>query len=294
MKRDSTTMMIGLAVGLMPYAAIAAPGDVAIKIEGAAGIARDQRPLTGSKTDFSGAILPSIGFRIGETLQIQADGMVADHLGDTVLATAGHIGIKPTANISIGVYGAYARLKTFDNLDTYRIGAEAAYHLDRVSLSGVAGYEHSEQATAIVGLVPGFTVVDDYGRKGNFFSMADITFYPQESWSLTAGHRYISGRHAAVLGTEKALSNGGFTLFAEGRIGNGGYSAGWAGIRLRFGAGGVSLRAQDRDNGYTNRLKDELFGASNARRRGQVALPPPPPPPPPSGGCGSCGGGYCA
>ncbi|MBB5686649.1 hypothetical protein [Sphingobium boeckii] len=283
------------AAGLLPQAAWAAPGDVILRIEGMGGVARDKRPLSGSDTDFSGGVLPSVGFRIGNTLQVQADAMIADHLGDTIWATAGHIGVKPSAKVSVGVYGAYAHLKSFEKLDTYRIGAEAVYHADRVSLSGIAGYEHNERATAIVGVIPGFTVVDDYGRKGNFFSMADISFYPRDSWSLTAGHRYIGGRHAAALGTEKSLSasGSGFTLFAEGRIGNAGYAAAWAGIRLRFGSNGVSLRDQDRNSGYANRLKDELFGASNTRRRGQVALPPPPPPPPPAGGCGGCGGSYC-
>lgn len=290
--RSSLTAGMAMAVGtvLISQPAAAQDGGPGWRIEGFAGVARDERPLTGRDTDFSGGVLPSVSFDLG-SLALQVDGMAAHHLGDTVLAGAGHLGFKPSDNLSLGVYAAYARLKDLGGLDSYRVGAEAAYHGPNFSLSGVAGYEHTERRARVAGAVPGFTVIDTYGRGGQFFSMADVTFYPDENLSLSAGHRYIGGRHAAAFGAEKAF--GGVAVFAEGRVGQNGYKAAWAGLRVRFGSGGRSLRESEQ-SGFTNRLKDELFVNGNTRRRGQTPIIAPPPPPPPPGGKGcACGATYC-
>ena len=263
-------------------------GGVALRVEGFGGIARDQRPISGNDGEFSGGVLPSIGFRLGGVATVQMDGMVASHLKDTVFAGAGHIGIKATENLSIGAYGSYTHFDAVPKLDTYRIGGEAVYHAGRVSVSVLAGYEHSDRATVVAGSIPGFTVLDRYGKSGSFFSMADVSFYPSDNWSLTAGHRFVGRRHAAALGTEKAFAGSGLSLFAEGRIGEQGYAAVWTGIRIKFGRRGPSLQASDQ-SGYINRLKDELFVPANTRSRTLVA-PPPPPPPPPTGGNGACCG----
>jgi hypothetical protein len=126
--------------------------------------------------------------------------------------------------------------------------------------------------------------------------MADVSLYLDDDWSVTAGHRYVGGRHAAVFGTEKAVVVAGnkFSIFAEGRLGSQDYKVAWVGIRFRFGASGSTLIVRDRTEGYTNRLKDELFTIGNTRKRSQVGSPVPPvvPPsePPPGGGscCGPC------
>lgn len=289
--RSNLTVGMALAAGtvLFPQPAMAQDGSPAFRVEGFAGAARDERPLAGRDTDFSGGVLPSVSFDLGG-LALQIDGMAADHVGDTMLAGAGHFGVKPSDNLSLGIYTAYAHLKDVGGLDSYRVGAEAAYHGPHFSLSGVAGYEHTERRAVVVGTVPGFTVTDTYGRGGQFFSMADITFYPDESLSLSGGQRYIGGRHAAALGAEKAF--GGISIFAEGRIGQRGYTAAWAGLRIRFGAGGASLQQSDQ-SGFANRLKDELFVNGNVRRRSQTPIIVPPPPPPPGGPACACGATYC-
>lgn len=267
-----------------------AEGGPEVRGEAFGGVARDERPLTGDKGAFSGGVLPSITLGLGSAVTVQVDGMVADHLDDTILAAGAHLGIKPTDRTAIGIYGAYAHFDTGTKLETYRIGGEAAYRGDRVTLSAIVGYEHSARASLFVGPIPGFTVVDAYGRGGSVFSMADIGFYPDDNWSLTAGHRYVGRRHAAALGTEKAFAGSSVSLFAEGRLGDAGYAAAWAGVRIKLGRGGDSLRGSDQA-GYMNRLKDELFVPANTRRRSQVVVPPPAPPTPPDDGgpcCGAC------
>lgn len=295
MRRPTPDLLAGMAcaaVSILLSQPAAAQDGTALRVEGFAGAARDdQRPLAPRDTDFSGGVLPSVTLDLG-VATIQFDGMAAEHLGKTMLAGAGHVAVKPSEQVSVGVYAAYARLKDVGGLDTYRVGAEAAYHGSNFSLSGVAGYEHTERRTLVVGTVPGFIVADTYGRGGQFFSMADVTFYPDQNFSLSAGHRYVGSRHAAALGAEKAF--GPIAAFAEGRIGQENYKAIWAGLRIRFGSRGGSLQSREQA-GFADRLKDELFVNGNARRRGQAPIivpPPPPPPPPPGDGCG-CGAGYC-
>lgn len=259
--------------------------------EGFAGIARDERPLNGREGEFSGGILPTLTFGLNGPVLVQFDGMVAEHLKDTVLAGAGHIGVKANQRVSIGVYGAFAHFDNVPKLKTYRLGGEVAYHGSRLSLSGIAGYEHSGRGSTDAGTIGSFTVIDTYGRGGSFFSMADVSFYPSENWSLTAGHRYVGRRHAAVVGTEKAFSGSGLSLFAEGRVGDSAYAAAWAGIRLKLGRNRSSSLQSSDQSGYINRLKDELFVPTNSRSRTLIAPPAPPAPPPDNGGgacCGSC------
>jgi hypothetical protein len=323
--RAGLTAGIVFAAGTAIFAqpAWAEDGTATFRLEGFAGAARDERPLTGRDTDFSGGALPSVAFDLAKFV-VQLDGMAASHLGNTMLATAGHVGFKPSGNLTLGVYAAYSHLRHVGGLDSYRVGAEAAYHGRRFSLSGIVGHEHIERRAVVVGAVPGSTVVDIYGRGGSIFSMADITYYPDESVSLSVGHRYVGGRHAAALGAAKAF--GPVSIFAEGRAGGHGYNAAWGGLRLRFGKSSETLQ-QSEQSVFANRLKDELFVNDNARQRTQVpavvppvvvppivvppvveppavvppivvppvVVPPPPPPPPPeTGGTGcACGATYC-
>lgn len=274
---------------LLPATAWAQTG----RIEGFGGIARDERPIGPAEDKFSGGVLPSIAFDLGQAA-LQLDGMAADHRGDTVLAAAVHLGVKASDALSIGGYAAYANHDTLGGLESYRVGAEAVYRAPGVVLAGIAGYEHTEQRVAAAGTVPGFFVIDSYGKGGQFFSIADITVYPDPDLSLTGGHRYIGGRHAAAAGVEKAFSIGGASasLFAEGRIGERDYKAAWVGLRIRFGKGGKTLEARDREEGYANRLKDELFTYGNSRRRNLVEIPPPPPIDDDDDGCSVCGPCY--
>ncbi|HEX7873918.1 MAG TPA: hypothetical protein VF475_13465 [Sphingobium sp.] len=298
MRINRTNLVAGLFAAsgttFLAPAAMAQNSGIGAKGELFGGIARDERPLADSRDAFSGGVLPSVTFGLGSSATVQVDGMAARHIGDTVIAAAGHVGVMPTPGISIGVYGAYAHFDGLGGLDNYRIGGEGSYHGARISLSAVVGYEHSQRRFIAAGTIPGFTVIDDYGRGGSFFSMADISLYPDENWSLTAGHRYIGRQHAAALGTEKHFAGSPVSLFAEGRIGDNGYTAAWAGLRIRFGGGGgTSLQASDQGSGYANRLKDELFTITNTRRRGQEAIVAPPAPPVPGGNGCACGGSYC-
>lgn len=289
--------LTGAAVGAPPALAQGQGGgadtaSAVVRVEAFGGVARDSSPLTGRDTDFSGGALPSLSFRAGDSVTVQLDGLIADHRDRTVAGVAGHFGFAPSDTLSLGLYGAYARFDGIAHLDNYRLGAEAVVRTANVRISGIAGYERTERASALVGAIPGFTVVDDYGHGGSFFDMVDVDVFPSDNLMISAGHRYVGRRHAAAVGFEAALTPG-LSLFAEGRVGRDDYKAGWGGIRIRFGHGGASLKAVETNRLFANRLKDEMFASGNTRRRTlNVVTPPPPPPPPPGPECG-CGASYC-
>ncbi|GEM_PF-1933780 len=298
-----TGASIGASIIALPaWAQSGADGGPVLRAEGFAGAGKDQRPLAKDETEFSGGFLPSVAVPVGDALTLQLDGMIASHLGDTVTAVGGRIAARPSENVSIGIYGSYANFDGPDygagngavDLETYRIGAEATLNFDRVVISAVAGQEHTERQTVIAGTIPGFTIIDSYGYGSSFFSMADIDFYPTDNIGLSVGHRYIGRRHAAAVAAESSFGpSSAFSVFAEGRIGSEGYTAGWAGIRIRFGHQGAPLRITETRSIFENRLKDELFATGNTRRRNRDVIEPPAPPEPPVNPCNGCGGTYC-
>ena len=265
---------------------VAQSDGVSLRGEVFGGIARDERPRIGPKKEFSGGALPSVVFNPNGAVVVQLDGMVADHLGDTIWAGGGHIGVRANDSTTIGVYAAYSHFDRAINVDSYRIGGEARFSGGPVSVSGVVGYEHSDRGRLVVGPSPSLIASARYTKRGSVFSMADVIFHPHDSWAVTAGHRYVGRRHTAAVGAEAGLGSSGVSLFAEGRVGNERYTAGWAGVRVKLGARSGPLR--ERENaGFTNRLKDELFWPN------RVVVPPPAPPEPPVGGGGSVCCGPC-
>lgn len=260
----------GLATG---QASAQAGGDIVGRAEIFGGSARDGRPLGGEETGSSVGVLPSASLAVGSA-RLQVDGMAADHLDSSIFALAGQLTTQPQNNMTWGVYGSYARHDVAGDLSVYRIGGQANYQGETVTVSVVAGYENVDDAVVAVGAVPGFTVADTYGRQG-FFSMADLTYYPSANWALLAGHRFIGGRHAGAVGVERLFAGetSNLSVFAEARVGEDDYAAAWLGLRFRFGRGGGSLRDRDRASGLQNRLKDELFSLSNTRTRALTAIP---------------------
>ena len=269
---------------LLVQPALAQTDNIGFRGEAFAGVAREELPLNQRDTDFSGGAMPSIIFGTNSPVVAQIDGLIADHLGGTVLAGAGHVGVRAGEAFTIGIYTSYAHFDRAVNLESYRIGGEARYFSGPFSISGVAGYEHVDRGDWIIGPAPDFDPIARYRKRGSFFSMVDLSAYASDNWAVTAGHRYVGRRHAVSLGTEAGFGGSGLSLFAEGRIGDAGYTAAWAGLRVKLGGSSATLRERE-ESGFTNRLKDELFGPNRL-----VVAPPPPPPNPPDEGGGSCCG----
>jgi len=283
MNSHSGRSLLALAAALLPPTSASAQ-NVEVGIDGLAGIVRDDRN-PGDNEDFSGGVLPSLA--IGTNLiHGQVDGLLFDYAGDSALGGALHLGPRIGEHGYIGIYGSLSELERHTGLTTKRVGGEAKLGLGVFSIEGIAGYEHTEQATFLIGTTATHDVYDVYGRGGKFFSFSDLKMRPSGSLVLSVGHRYTGGRHAAAAGVAIGFGNN-IALLLQGRAGGGDYKMLLGGLRVRFGGrtdGSPSSMLE-------NRLIEDLFAAGNTRRQLLVPLPPPPSPPEEEG-CGSCGG-YC-
>jgi hypothetical protein len=267
------------AVAVLPVSAAHA-GSVGVAADGLIGLARDERPLGKPSDQFSGGVLPSLQFDTGSVI-VQADGMLFEHRKDGSYGGALHAGLKVGGKGFVGAYGSVSSTKVANRLATTRIGGEFTYGLGNFTLSAVAGNEHTERSRVRVASTTTANTYHVYGKGNTFFSFADITYKPADSFRLSVGHRYNGERHAAALGAGVTLSQRISAVF-EGRAGKGDYKAGFIGFRVLLGGASTSGNTM-----LDNRLIEDLFTESNTR---STLLEPVAPPV--VVGCGSCGG-YC-
>ena len=280
LKTTFTRTAAVMAAAIVPATAAYA-SDVIAGADALAGIASDDRPLGDGKDRFSGGVLPSVQIDGGGFL-VQADGMLFDHRKDTSYGGALHVGVKTGGGGFFGIYGSISTLRRLGGLETTRIGGEFAQTRGDFTVTAVLGHENTERGLAYVTTTATDDVYYAYGKRGHFFSFADIKYQPSDKFRLSLGHRYTGGRNAAAAGVGVGLGTNA-SVIGEARIGGGDYKAGFVGLRIAFGGA---------DDGSTtlldNRLIEDLFSESNTRR----TLLDPLPPPGGGEGCGSCGG-YC-
>src|SRR5690606_8837536 len=99
----------------------------------------------------------------------------------------------------------------------FRLGGEAELYLDKVTLSGLAGW--------------------DFGRD-SVFGQAKISAYVSGNTKIYGGYAYDGG-HVGLAGVEHIFSSTNVAAFAEGRIGEADYKGLMAGLKF-FGGGPVS------------------------------------------------------
>ncbi|GLK67893.1 hypothetical protein [Hansschlegelia plantiphila] len=233
----------------------------------------------GRKGDFSGGGLGSVTFPLGPTLGAQFDGLAAIQDGDFVGGGAAHLFTRDPDRYLLGVYGSAVGFENRAGAWNGKIGVEGEAYFDRLTISGVAGYEH---------VWGGSNSFERIRRGGSFFDYVDVSYYLTDDWKVSVGHRYTGRRNAAAFGTEFRLPFQGLDVsaFAEGRVGEHDYKAVWAGLKFYFGSTPKSLIARHRESDPSNWLKDDLFSVSSRRKAGGTV---PPPPPPPCGCGGPCG-----
>jgi len=272
-----------LALAMLQHAPVLAQ-ESEFGVDGLAGLVRDDRDPADDDA-FSGGLLPSAQLRSGGFVG-QADGMLAEHIDDTGIGGALHLGMAIGEAGFVGVYGSIAELDRAGGLTTTRIGGEIKLTAGQFWFNGVAGHEDAEEEVVYLRTTATDDVYDVYGGGSSFFAFADAGWSPSATTSLSVGYRRTGGEDA-VAATAAVGLTGGLSLLVQGRAGSRGYEGIFAGLRLRFGGRTESGPRRLLEN----RLLDDLFTADNGRRQLLDPLPPPPPPPEePS--CGTCGG-YC-
>lgn len=213
-----------------------------------------------------GALAGSISIPVATRYGLQLDAAVGTHDGEFIGGGAAHLFWRDPSVGLLGLYGSHTHYDEFDG-SVSRIGVEAEYYWDQVTLKGVVGAEFFDVD------IP--TVVDDE----NFFAFSDLSYYPMENLELSVGHRYTAETHALALGVEYQLDqqmfSSGVALFAEGRIGENDYEGVWGGVTFYIGDDKTLIRRHREDDpddwGEDNFLGGTVAGDCDSIDRSKVS-----------------------
>ncbi len=201
-----------------------------------------------------GALSGSLSLPLGHSYGVQIDGSVGTFDEEFFGSAGGHLFWRNPDYGLLGVYGSYTALDGVDG-EVSRIGVEAEYYWNQVTLKGVIGAEFLDLDAPI-----------NYDET-NLFAFSDIAYYAMDDLELSVGHRYTGEKHALALGVEYQLNQpifaSGVSLFAEGRIGEDEYRGAWAGVRMYLGDEKTLIR-RHREDDPTDWAEDNLFGIVNS------------------------------
>lgn len=201
-----------------------------------------------------GALSGSLSLPLGHSYGVQIDGSVGTFDEEFFGSAGGHLFWRNPEYGLLGIYGSYTALDGVDG-EVSRIGVEAEYYWNQVTLKGVIGAEFLDLDAPI-----------NYDET-NLFAFSDIAYYAMDDLELSVGHRYTGEKHALALGVEYQLNQpifaSGVSLFAEGRIGEDEYRGAWAGVRMYLGDEKTLIR-RHREDDPTDWAEDNLFGIVNS------------------------------
>jgi hypothetical protein len=203
------------------------------------------------------AVSIPLGFRYGT----QIDGLAASLDDELLLSISDHLFWRDPSRGLLGLYGSYAHYEGFGGIDEWRIAAEAELYWDHFTLRGIAGIEGGDADRQVTP-----AGIANYEIDTRFYDKVDAAFYPVPDLQLFVGHRYIGGIHALGLGGEYLWRSDGGTAtatFAEGRIGQEGNHAVWAGLRFYFGREEKSLMRRHREDDPALWEPDTHLGTSH-------------------------------
>jgi len=247
------------------YGGPATFGDCAVsEINGKLSIAGGAAKDDGNK----GAVFQSEGsvsIPINCQFGLQLDGALGKLDGKTTGGVAAHAFARDPNSYLLGAYGSYSGA---GGNDIWRLGPEAEYYLDKITLSGLAGYENSDRT------------------KGDVFAALGVSYYATDNFKLSAGYSRFLDVSAAAFGAEYQLDNMPASLFVAGQFGNKDHRRVLAGVRYYFGGAQKSLIRRDREDDPMNFLNVLIRNVANPAAPvvapPTVTPPPPPPPPPPT------------
>jgi hypothetical protein len=191
-----------------------------------------------------GQLTGSYAVPLGCAFGVQADGSVTAASGGVWGGVAAHLFYRDPQKYLLGISGSYEAGHGLGQI--YRIGPELELYVNNVNIEAWAGW-----ATTVDG-------------PSDWFAAVDAAIYPDENLRLSGGWRHSFGTDVAVGRVEYQLDNDKPTaLFAEGRVGEGGYSLIKGGINVYFGDTGKTLMQRRRTADPQNWLFDLLASQAN-------------------------------
>ncbi len=169
----------------------------------------------------------SLSIPINCEFGLQLDGAIGKLDGDTAGGAAVHAFTRNPNSYLLGAYGSYSGVS---KNDIWRLGGEAEYYIDKITLSGLAGYENSDQT------------------KGDVFAVLGVSYYATDNFKVSAGYSRFLDINAAAFGAEYQIDNMPASLFVSGRFGGKSHRRVLAGVRYYFGGAQKSLIRRDRED----------------------------------------------
>jgi hypothetical protein len=186
----------------------------------------------------------SFSIPVGDMFGIQADVAAANVFNDTVYGGTLHAFTRNPNSYLFGVAGGVGASSA---ANFQYIGPEVELYLDNVSFQAYGGYLN----------------LDNTGV--NLFGFADLSFYATPDLMFKIGGSSIAGFNSGHAGLEWQLSDTtpiSFTL--DGRLGDNGFAAATAGLKLYFGGTEKSLIRRHREDDPPNRSLDIFNAAGSA------------------------------
>jgi hypothetical protein len=203
----------------------------------------------------------SLSIPLQQRYGLQIDGTAASLGGRSFGAVGGHLFWRDPAKGLLGFYGSTSYWNNLGGIRVHHFGVEGGWYLDRVSLDGVAGVEGGNTVTATVG-----PVIQTFSIGTRFFDQIDLSYYLQDNFKVSIGHRYLGGKNAAALGGEYGFGLGGgkmASVFVEGRLGEGNFRSVWGGLRFYLGQRDKTLIQRHRQDDPKIWGVDETSGGPN-------------------------------
>lgn len=177
----------------------------------------------------NGVLQGSVTMPLNHEWGIQLDGVVGVQNEEILAGGALHLFTRDPSRYLLGVYGS---LHTWDSIDIMRLAVEAEFYHERLTLSGIAGWEDINVPSTKGGLT--VTTPDD----SHFFTDIDLSFYPNDNIRLWSGFHYENEESFGSAGIEFQPQKFEVpaTMFVTGTYGGSEFTGVSGGIRFYFGA----------------------------------------------------------
>jgi hypothetical protein len=222
-------------------------------IEAAGGYVNGSSPLGAGGYGHLGG---SLSLPLAQQFGVQADGLAATVDGISLLGAGAHAFWRDPAKGLLGVYGEGLTADVgSDRLNKGRIGAEAEYYMERMTFSGIAGYEWG-----------------NLHIRNGLFAEVLVGYFATDDLKLSAGYSYGFAGNMGLARVDWQLPSStglnGVSLFVEGRVGEGDYKAVLAGVKIPFGVAPKSLKAHERQDDPPMWLKSQPHAVASAKAQG--------------------------
>lgn len=229
------------------------------KLEGALGGEWGDSPFDDG---FSGYALGQVAFPLAQQWGAQLDAQIGSSQGNFAGGFGGHLFWRDPATALFGVYAeGFTTDVATGRFGKGRIGPEIELYSGRFNVSAIAGYEFGNR-----------------GIRDGFFADGIVSYFATDDFRLYAGGNYgfagVQGKAGLEyqLGRDTGYSN--VSVFAEAHVGEAGYKAAFAGVKIALGAPDKSLIRRYREDDPQAWIKQNMHDTGQATAKGKFNKPP--------------------